>query len=112
MLGVETDIDDILIWDRAKEEHDQHLKMALKRCGDIGLTLNKDKCVIGTSLVAYIGHILTADGVKPDESKVKAVLEMPAPTDKKESCDFWELSIIWQNLCQTCHKLLSLSVHC
>ena len=61
MLGVETDIDDILIWDESKEEHDQHLKMALKRCEDIGLTLNKDKCVIGTRLVAYIGHILTAD---------------------------------------------------
>ena len=81
--GVETDIDDILIWGRSKEEHDQRLKMALKRCEDIGLTLNKDKCVIGTSSVTYIGHILTADGVKPDESKVKAILEMPAPTDKK-----------------------------
>ena len=80
--GVETDID-ILIWGRSKEEHDQRLKMALKRCEDIGLTLNKDKCVIGTSSVTYIGHILTADGVKPDESKVKAILEMPAPTDKK-----------------------------
>ena len=43
--GVETDIDDILIWGRSKEEHDQHLKMALKRCEDIGLTLNEDKCV-------------------------------------------------------------------
>ena len=81
--GVETDIDDILIWDRSKEEHDQRLKMAFKRCEDIGLTLNKDKCVIGTSSVTYIGHILTTDGVKPDESKVKAILEMPAPTDKK-----------------------------
>ena len=77
--GVETDIDDILMWGRSKEEHDQRLKMALKRCGDIDLTLNQDKYVIGTRSVTYIGHIFTADGVKPDESKVKAILEMPAP---------------------------------
>ena len=72
-----------LIWGRSKEEHDQRLKMALKRCEDIGLNLNKDKCAIGTSSVTYVGHILTANGVKPDESKINAILEMPAPTDKK-----------------------------
>ena len=81
--GVETDIDDILVWGTTKEEHDQRLEMALKRCEDIGLTLNKDKCVIGASSVTYIGHVLTPDGVKPDESKIKCILEMPAPTDKK-----------------------------
>ena len=82
--GVETDIDDSLIWGRSKEEHDQRLKMALKRCEEIGLTLNKDKCVISKRSVTYNGHVLTPDGVKPDESKVKAILEMPAPTDKKK----------------------------
>ncbi|MCG7876437.1 MAG: RNase H-like domain-containing protein [Candidatus Thiodiazotropha endolucinida] len=81
--GVETDIDDILIWGRSKEEHDQRLRLALKRCEDIGLTLNKDKCVIGVSSVTYIGHVLTQEGIKPDESKLKAISEMPAPTDKK-----------------------------
>lgn len=80
--GVETDIDDILIWGRSKEEHDQRLTLALKRCEDIGLTLNKDKCVISVSSVTYIGHVLTQEGVKPDENKIKAILEMPAPTDK------------------------------
>ena len=65
--GVETDIDDILVWGSTKEEQDQRLKLALKRCEDIRLTLNKDKCVIGASSVNYIGHVLTSQGVRPDE---------------------------------------------
>ena len=27
----------------------------------------------------YIGHMLTADGVKPDPSKVAAIVHMPRP---------------------------------
>ena len=81
--GVETDIDDILVWGSTKEEHDQRLKLPLKRCEDIGLTLNKDKCVIGASSVTYIGHVLTSQGVRPDETKIKCIFETPAPTDKK-----------------------------
>ena len=31
----------------------------------------------------YIGHVLTPDGLKPDPSKVKAIVAMPTPSDKK-----------------------------
>ena len=31
----------------------------------------------------YIGHLLTLDGLKPDPNKVKAILEMPTPTEKQ-----------------------------
>ena len=33
--------------------------------------------------ITYIGHVLTEKGVKPDKEKIKAITEMPAPTDKK-----------------------------
>ena len=81
--GVETDMDDILVWGKSKEEHDQRLKAVLKRCEEIHLTLNRDKCKFGVSEVAYIGHILNAKGVQPDPDKIKAIRDMPAPQDKK-----------------------------
>ena len=81
--GVETDIDDILVWGKTKEEHDKRLKAVLKRCKEIHLTLNKDKCRFSVSEVTYIGHILNAKGVQPDPEKIKAIHEMPAPKDKK-----------------------------
>ena len=81
--GVETDIDDILVWGTNQEEHDSRLTAVLKRCEEINLTLNKDKCLFGVSEVSYIGHILNATGVQPDPSKVKAITNMPPPYDRK-----------------------------
>ena len=83
LQGVETDIDDILVWGTNQEEHDKRLRAVLDRCEQINLTLNQDKCQFGVLKVSYIGHILSADGVQPDPEKVRAIREMPPPTDKK-----------------------------
>ena len=55
----------------------------LDRCEKINLTLNWDKCQFSVPKVSYIGHILSADGVQSDPEKVRAICEMPPPTDKK-----------------------------
>ena len=81
--GVETDIDDILVWGTTKSEHDQRLRNVLKRCEEVNLTLNPEKCAFGVSEVTYIGHKLSANGIRPDQEKVRAIKEMPPPIDKK-----------------------------
>ena len=81
--GVETNIDDSLLWGRSQEEHDTRLKNALNRCEQTELILNKDKCVINSSFLTYIGHELSSEGVKPDKMKLKAISEMPSPADRK-----------------------------
>ena len=83
LQGVETDIDDILVWGTNQEEHDKRLMAVLDRCEKVNLTLNREKCQFSVPKVSYIGHILSADGVQPDPEKVKAIREMPPPTDKK-----------------------------
>jgi hypothetical protein len=83
IVGVETDIDDVLVWGRTQSEHNERLEKVLKRCQECHITLNTDKCEFNIPSVKYIGHILSAEGVKADPDKVVAVTEMPAPTDKK-----------------------------
>ena len=81
--GVETDIDDIIVHAETEVKHDQRLHSVLERCEKINLTLNKEKCVFKCKEVTYIGHKLTKGGIKPDDNKVRAINEMPAPSDKK-----------------------------
>ena len=81
--GVETDIDDILVWGTSQEQHDSRLMAVLKRCEEINLTLNKEKCLFGVLEVSYIGHILNASGVQPDPAKVRAITNMLPPYDRK-----------------------------
>lgn len=79
--GVEVMLDDILVWGKSEEEHDQRLKAALDRIKACNIKLNKKKCQIKQPEVKYLGHRYSKEGVKIDESKVKAVLEMPEPED-------------------------------
>ena len=67
--GVETYIDDISIWGRTIEEHDQRLQEALDRTNV--MTLNPDKCKFRVTEVIYLGHKLIAKKVRRDQSKLK-----------------------------------------
>ena len=62
-------------------DHDQKLKALMKRCRERGLVLNKDKLRLRETEVRFVGHLITKDDLKPDPEKVKAVNEMPKPTD-------------------------------
>ncbi len=46
------------------------------------MKLNPEKCKFRVNSVQYVGHLPTADGVKPDPEKTKAVFDMPTPQDK------------------------------
>ena len=53
----------------------------MKRCQERNGKLNKEKMILRRSEVPHIGHVLTNKGLKPDPGKIKAMLEMPKPTD-------------------------------
>ena len=55
----------------------------MERCEKINLTLNKEKCVFKCKEVTHIGHVLTQEGIKPDDAKIRAISEMPASSDIK-----------------------------
>lgn len=80
--GVVNVVDDILVWGEDEEQHDRRLRQLLDRIRSINLKLNKEKCKFRTTEVTYVGHVLTADGLKPDQEKVRAVQNMPEPEDK------------------------------
>ena len=48
------------------------------------MTLNVEKCKFKETELIYVGHRLTVNGIEPDESKSKSILEMPKPEDKKD----------------------------
>ena len=82
--GVECYIDDVLIWADTKEKHDERLQQVLERCKENGLQLNAAKCQFRVQQVKYFGHILTKDGILPDDSKIEALTAMAPPKTKEE----------------------------
>lgn len=49
----------------------------------LGFKISLDKCIFCQTKVKYVGHIVLADGVATDPSKVDAVMTWPWPTDLK-----------------------------
>ena len=47
-------------------------------------TINFNKLQLRVPEVKYLGTIITADGMKPDPDKVKAIVDIPTPTDKAD----------------------------
>ncbi|TWW58996.1 Retrovirus-related Pol polyprotein from transposon 17.6 [Takifugu flavidus] len=73
--------DDILVFGTSREQHDHRLSKVLERLQQEGLTLNEDKCEFAVDRVKFLGHIVSAQGLEPDPSKIKAITDMPTPTD-------------------------------
>ena len=53
----------------------------MTRSKEANVKFNKEKVLYKVSSVNYMGHIVTSEGVKVDNAKVKAIAEMPPPTD-------------------------------
>ncbi|KAI4891972.1 hypothetical protein NFI96_009139, partial [Prochilodus magdalenae] len=81
--GVRCYIDDLVIWGSTLQEHNERLAKVLHRISHNGLKLNRAKCQFGVQEITFLGDKLSAEGIEPDDRKIKAILSMPRPADKK-----------------------------
>ena len=61
------------------DDHLKHVSEILDRIIKAKLKLRPDKCVFAADQVNYLGFVITKDGVRPDDDKVKAISEMKFP---------------------------------
>ena len=85
-------IDDILIYSRRVEEHELHLRVLLNKLRAHELYAKFSKCEFWLQEVTFLGHIITAEGVKVDPEKVKAISEWKQPTNVTEIRSFLGLA--------------------
>ena len=76
--------DDIIVFGRTQQEHDENLRGVLERLQQHDVRLNKDKCSFSKSEVKFYGHILSQNGVKANPNKIKAITEMSKPENVSE----------------------------
>lgn len=71
--------DDILIYSRSWADHLEHVKQVFQLLRTHKLVLKRSKCLFGTQTVAYLGHVISSDGVAMDPAKTEAVEAWPPP---------------------------------
>ncbi|XP_069150522.1 uncharacterized protein [Solanum lycopersicum] len=72
-------IDDILIYSKTKEEHEQHLRLTLQVLRQHQLYAKFSKCEFWLRSVTFLGHVVSDQGVKVDPRKTEAVKKWPKP---------------------------------
>ena len=74
-------IDDILVTGATQEEHLRTLEEVLHRLEKAGARLKREKCQFMLPMVEYLGHRISADGLQPTDSKIKALKDAPIPSN-------------------------------
>ncbi|KAL5583473.1 hypothetical protein UlMin_015915 [Ulmus minor] len=81
-------IDDILIYSKSKEEHEEHLRNTLDTLKKNKLYAKFKKCEFWLEKVGFLGHIVSRDGISVDPSKTEAVSGWSRPKTISEVRSF------------------------
>jgi len=87
-VGVLAYMDDILVYAKTGEEHNQIVKEVLKRLQKNGLAVAPEKCLWRLQEVEFLGYIIGRDGIKMSTEKVEAVLQWERPGNITEVQSF------------------------
>jgi hypothetical protein len=77
-------IDDILVYSKSLEEHEEHHQIVLLWLQEHQLYAKFSKCKFWIKEVPFMGHVVAPKGIAVDPDKVKEVLEWKPPTTVSE----------------------------
>ena len=72
-------VDDILIYSKPEEEHEDHLRVVLQILRDHQLYAKFSKCEFWLTEVKFLGHVVSTSGVLVDPEKIEAVMSWERP---------------------------------
>jgi hypothetical protein len=76
-------VDDILVYIPTLTDHISHLQTVRTILSQHKLVVKKSKCTFAQQELEYLGHIIGANGVSTNNSKIVAVQNWPVPTSLK-----------------------------
>ncbi|PNX87148.1 retrotransposon-related protein, partial [Trifolium pratense] len=100
-------IDDILIYSKSREEHDEHLRLVLQVLREKQLYANLGKCEFWLEEVKFLGHVISKEGIAVDPSKVEAVVAWERPNTATEIRSFVGLAGYYRRFIEGFAKIVA-----
>ena len=98
-------LDDIIIFGQSIEEHNKNLAIILQRLREVGLKVQPDKCEFLKPELEYLGHLVTANGVKPNPEKIEAVKNFKLPKNPTDVKSFLGLAGYYRKFIRNFSKI-------
>ncbi|GBG66158.1 hypothetical protein CBR_g57040 [Chara braunii] len=90
-------LDDILIFSKSVEEHAQHVETVLSLLRQHKYKVNLEKCEFGRTKILYLGHEVSAEGIRPEDAKVASTRDWPRPQTDTEVRSFLGMCGYYRN---------------
>ncbi|XP_055711553.1 uncharacterized protein K02A2.6-like [Phlebotomus papatasi] len=81
-------IDDLVIFGENNQEHDEAVQRVLQRLREHNVLLNHKKCIFKVHEIIFLGHRISAEGIRPAKDKIESIRSFRAPTTKEELRSF------------------------
>ncbi|GKC56304.1 putative reverse transcriptase domain-containing protein [Tanacetum coccineum] len=98
-------IDDILIYSKNKQEHEEHLKQILELLKKEELYAKFSKCEFWISKVLFLGHMIDSEGIHVDPAKIEAIKDWTSPKSPTEIRQFLGLAGYYQRFIEGFSKI-------
>ncbi|WVZ63305.1 hypothetical protein U9M48_012946 [Paspalum notatum var. saurae] len=98
-------IDDILIYSKTEEEHEEHLRLVLQKLREHKLYAKLSKCEFWLHQVPFLGHIVSKGGIMVDPSKTSSVMDWKVPEVVKEVRGFLGLAGYYRRFIESFSKI-------
>ena len=85
-------LDDVIVFSETFTDHIKHLEAVFDHLKKAGLMLNPKKCRMVCNEVEYLGHVVTSQGLKPNNRNWDAVKRFPLSTSLKQLQQFLGLT--------------------
>lgn len=66
-------LDDVLIYSKNREEHDQHVRLVLEALLQVGLYVKGEKCEFSVTSTKFLGFVISPKGLSMDPAKIDTV---------------------------------------
>ena len=98
-------IDDIQIYSKNKQEHEEHLRIILQVLREQQMFAKFSKCVFFKDIIQYLGHIVCKDGISVDLDKIKDITKWPVPKIVSNIRSFMGITGYYQNFIEGFSKV-------
>jgi len=98
-------LDDIIIFGSTELELLERFRTVLDRLRDAGLKIKPSKCLLFQTEIQYLGHLVTADGIKPLPDKMVAIKNFPEPKCLRDVRAFYGLASYYRRFVKNFAKI-------
>ena len=84
LAGVFCVAEDVIIHGKTLEDHDKHLNAFFGRRREKNLKLNKEKLVLRSDNITFMGHKITKEELQTDPKEIEPIKDYPVPQSLEE----------------------------